>query len=262
MHTPRLSLPIGLLLILLPAVAYADALDGLGMLFGLFMGLYALAAVMALVAVVAFWRDNQQLRWISWGLTGLALLFGMLQEVVFSNTHSFDFINPYLALYLPLVLWLNGVWYARQASTWLRQTLGISVGVIGLAILLGTVPRLLVVRLVEAQAGSNVIGLWLWAVGTAVGLLAWWLVLRQVQKAQPLPGADWPHILRMAAVYVGVSSAFYCLETLYVALRYNVTEIWGGALTGLLFQALAAGITAILAIWLEQQQRIGRTPTV
>lgn len=258
------SLLVGLPLLLFPLAAQADAVDGLVWLLGAWVVLYALVAAMALVAVLAFWRDTKQWRWVSWGLTGLALVLGLLLEALFSNRHSLGLTNPFFALYLPLVLWLNAVWYARRTADWLRRTLAISVAVLGLSGLLVILPQLLIPRLLTAVAiNSN--GLWPFylVVGLGAGVLAWWLVLRQVHKYQPLDWADWPQIVRMAAVYAGVSTAYYVLEILLMTLKYNgEVELWSGALLGFLTQALLAGATAVLAIWLKQRQRTGQTPTV
>ncbi|MCR5887766.1 hypothetical protein LRS06_08230 [Hymenobacter sp. J193] len=269
MKTRRLCFLFALLL-LLPGMAHADALDGAMLMLEIMAGLYGLAGLAIVVIVLAYrWSQYTWLRWVSWVLTGVAVLLGLWWQRVFGHSSaaiSFLIVNPFLGFCLPLALWLNAVWYARRAYADWPRALGIAVGVLGLSMILGQTLSLGMMGAgMVGAAGMGIYAVLGWILRTVLLLVGWWIVLKQVQKYEPLVWAGWPQIFFGAAVYTGVVLAYSLLSMWLQISAYpesgNIALKWlTSALPTIVGQSLLSGGIGILMLWGEQRIRAGSMP--
>lgn len=258
---------LSLSLLLLPTLAHADALDGLAWLLGLLVSLYVLAGLTLLVTILAYrLTERHWLRWASWLLTGVAVVLGMLWQRAFgsmSSALSTLMFNPFLFLCLPLALWLHGVRYVRQAGAGRSRAVGLAVAVLGLSALLAQCVSMLNRSLWSAGWGGSSVALAVfWLINIGCDMLAWWIVLRQVQKYEPLSWADWSQIATTAGIYAGVTLVFSLFSMWLTLSSYGDTlEVdWVSRLPWLLGSAVLNCAVAGLMLWWEQQRRTGQSP--
>ncbi|GAA4378265.1 hypothetical protein GCM10023186_14570 [Hymenobacter koreensis] len=97
--------------------------------------------------------------------------------------------------------------------------------------------------------------------GVAYTIGAWWLVLKQVQKYQPLEWTDWPQTSSAAGVYAGVAVLLQILSMwLSMSAQDGVEYMWSSVLASLAGQAVMAWGLGAFSIWLEQRMRMGVSP--
>ena len=201
------------LLLSVPLLARADALDGAM----LFVELLAAVAGVALLGVVltllAYRRPHSNvLRVLNYIGVGLSLLAGILWEKLFSSSalnSVFLGFNPFLSLSVPLAIWLGGVTWARQEEKPLRQLVWVAVAVFGAQQLLNPlVQRLVWSAVSRAEYTSGGISWLAWAISLLVSFACWWLVLGQVQQRWQLGWQALRPRLLAPAVEAGISLAY------------------------------------------------------
>ncbi|GAB3585842.1 hypothetical protein GCM10027345_34600 [Hymenobacter daeguensis] len=234
-------------MLLLPQLAYADALGALG------LG-QALADMLALVAllflglmVVAYWRKAPIMLLVLLGISVFLGLFPTREWLVFGR------FNPYAYFCLPLGAWLLGVVQARRAAGELGQLLWLGVAIVGLRQLLGVGAEWSFAQLVApGQYHLGIVGTVFWLLEIVLGVGSWWLVLRQMR----LEGSGqwwqpwWRAPALAAAVGAACTSVFLFLQLLDLdSSNTSISWLGFGVLIVLnLFVGFIAGVLALRLI--------------
>lgn len=249
-------LALGLLL-LSPLLAHADALDGAAMALELLAAIWGLALLLMLVSLLAYRRPaSHTLRRLNYAGIGLSGLLG-LAGLVFAGSSNGSALglgeaNPFLRLSLPFAAWLGGANWATFATQPQARRWGVAVAAAGalptMSTLLNLLTRWLLSAIMSFGLGGGYSIVLLFKVLTMVG--AWWVVLAQVQRRQPLGWHEPRPVLLVPALATGLGIAYTYLP--YVG---GLDLEWLAlAVVGLLGEGLLGCAVGALAIWLNQRR--------
>jgi hypothetical protein len=252
----RRIVPLSIVLLLFcPFLAHADALDGALFMLEILAAVWGIALLCMLFSVLAYLKPNARTLAISsYVVNGLGLLLGLFWALLFSRdngTLAGIGANPFSTFSVPFAVWL---WAANkvacrstsQASTWL-----VALGVVSASSFVNA-GLFWLMRWLLPSSGLEAFGTiyWQWLAGPALLLGIWWLVLRQVQRFQPLgwlPQAMW--LVPAQALLLGTVWSY--LPVLSVLSQMVVDLRWFAQLLG--HSLLSYGI-GVLALWLNQRQ--------
>lgn len=256
--------------LLCPAVASADALDGAFMVLEVLAAIWGLVLLLMLVSVLAYLRPaSQPRRVLNLVGIGISILLGAAGLLITSKMGAagslarLGTVNPFVSLTLPLAAWLGGASHAASATQPRARQWGVAVAVAGGQLLAGTLLNLAVGGLLLASlgVGSASYPYVQWVLGLLVSVRVWWLVLGQAQRRQPLGWQQLPIIMRVAALATLVSVAYSYLPFLIYVGDLNgewlgqVAGQWfGQILSSLLTYGLLGWVVSVLAIWLHQRR--------
>lgn len=241
-----------------PLAAHADALDGAFLVFVGMAVLWGIALGEALFVVLAYRHPASGILRvfnIIFVLIGLGL--GTFWARVFDSSASpFLSLNPFLDLALPLALWLGGVGQARAATRPAPRLVGVSGAALGAIILLSTLFFSLLRMTISPEILYGGSRLWFILLRLPLVFGSWWLVLRQVQQAQPLGWHRPAQWLLPPAMTAGLG-LLLSLFTLWLSISSHNGSfgISFSSLFGSLLQsAVPAYGVGVLAIWLHQRR--------
>lgn len=249
-------LAIGLVLFC-PYLAHADALDGAVFMLEILAVLWGFALLGMGLSALAYWKPNSRaLAASSYAVNAVGLLLGLVWEQVFSRDNGggipfFGDLNPFMAVSVPLAVWLwaaNKVAYRTQpqAGTW-----GVALALVGASFFLNqglfwALRWLLFGSLFEVYQTVY----WQWLVGPMVLFSVWWLVLRQLQRFQPL-GWSSQAVWLVPVQALLLSTALGYLPLLPLLPRIAMDQRW---LTQLVGHGLLSYAMGVLALRLNQQR--------
>jgi hypothetical protein len=226
------------LLLLLPQLAYADALGAVG------LG-NALADILALLAVpilglimLAYRRASPAMMLVLMGFSFFFGLFPTREWMLFQ-------INPYIYICLPLGIWLLGAIKARLAAREDWQLLWLGIAIIGLRQLLELgLERYFNQLYAGSQEHLQLLRVGLYTSKVLAGLGAWWVVLRQLHLVGN--GTWWQPWWRAPAMVAAVGAAYQGVTVLiegqtFEMADFSVSWSWIGWL------ALESGIVGFVA---------------
>lgn len=240
-----------------PLLAHADALDGAFFILQLLTAVWGLALLGMVFSVLAYLRPRSRSLEISnYVVNGFCLFLGLAWLLVFSqgsggSTSQLGEMNPYLRMTVPFAVWLwaaNKVAYRSQpsASTWWVAT-AVVAATLALNTLLFGLMRWLLAGSLHAVYGGTI---WPWLLSPAIVFGIWWLVLRQVQRVQPL---RWPAravwLVPAQALLLSTACGYLPLLPVLSQLVWDLNWLTQSLRHGL----LSFGVGAV-AIWLNQRR--------
>jgi hypothetical protein len=254
-HARRLGLL--LLLLTVPLLARADALDGALLMVELLAAVAGIALLGVVFTVLAYLRPRSRSLQVL-NVVGLvvSVLLGVLWAQIFSRSGSSSMLlgfNPFLGMAVPLGLWLGGVRRAQGAGQPLPRMLWVVAAVLGAQHLLAPLVQMLLLQVLDVSLFGPLRWLW-WGIQMLLAFGCWWLVLEQVQQQGPL-GWQVPRERMLApaiAVGLGVAYSFFSV----VLTMGEGAELAAPAeflLSLLGFGALGWAV-GVLAVWLNQRR--------
>lgn len=245
------------LLLLSPALAHADALDGAAMALGLLAAIWGLALLLMLVSLLAYRRPaSQTLRVLNYAGIGLSVLLGLAGLVFTGSSYGSALglgeANPFIRLSLPFAAWLGGANWATFATQPRARQWGVAVAAAGaiptVSMLLNLLTHWLILAIMSVGMSGGYFIMELLKLLAMVG--AWWVVLAQAQRRQPLGWHEPRPLLLVPALATGLGMAYTYLP--YVG---SLDLEWLAlAMVGFLGYGLLGCTVGALAIWLNQRR--------
>ena len=252
----RIALPTLGCLLILPALAHADALDGAFLMLEIMAGLAGLVLVIMLFTLLAYLRPaSLTLRVISLVFGGLSAVLGLAWQLLFNGAHAasmsgFGDFNPFLSLTIPFAAWLGGVQQAAAAARPSARRWWVAIAAAGAQLVFGTFLSLVlrwVLPIDFSMQGAGYYGRWLLGLAASFGL--WWLVLRQAERQQPLGWQHWRSAWQVSGLAVVIGMVYSYLPILPLLARAE-----GQWLAPAASHSLVSWVVGALAVWLQQRR--------
>lgn len=246
------------LVVLCPALARADALDGAFMVLQLWAAIWGLALLLMLFSVLAYRQPTSPtLRVLNLVGVGISLLLAAAGLLIDSKMGSagglasLGSVNPFLNLSLPLAACLGGASHAASATESRTRQWAVAVAGAGGRITLGVLLNMGMRALLPDSLSMEYPYLY-WVLGLLVSAGVWWLVMRRAQRQQPLAW-QLPAILWVAALSAVLGTVYGYLPVLLFA--SSLDTVWfSQALSSFFTYGLVNCAVSVLVIWLQQRR--------
>jgi hypothetical protein len=246
------------LVVLCPALARADALDGAFMALQLWVAVWGLALLLMLFSVLAFRRPaSPTLRVLNLVGVGISLLLGAAGLFIagkMGTSGGLGSFNPFLSLALPLAAWLGGVSHAASATQPRARQWAVTVAGTGARLTLSTLLNLGLRALLPDSLNLELAShpYVNWALGLLMLVGAWQLVLRSAQRQQPLAW-QLPTIVQVAALSTVLGTLYSYLPVLLY--MDGIDTVWfSQAFKAFFTYGLFSFALSALIIWRQQRR--------